>query len=548
MLLSLPSLRAQAESPELDALSTAFSERAKRREEFKNRKVLDAVDLGIGWLLSHQEPNGFWDLKDFMRHDPESDRCDGAGLNSYTIGVTSLALMAILAQGDPLHHDACHRAADWLAEKFTKKGRISDGTSDFIYSQALATDAMVEAAAILGRESYRKVAQSGFDYLESHRSPGAGWRYQPKSGESDTSVLSWCMSAYFAGSSIGLDVNPKTIGEAISWLDSVTNHATGHTGYVKIGEGSARMAGKHGTDFPIALGEALTASGLHARFMAGLSPNNELAIKAADILINKPPQWRKGAIDFYYWLQGSIAMEQMIGSPQHRRWRAALHQALLPNQCQKGAARGSWDPVGAWSQSGGRVYATAMNVLSLSSDYRYGSTHALSLIPGTPSFRRIANAWRKDRIGEAAEVLRKLNPEELTPREQVARTRLLWHVIVAETKAENNLTKLAQRWPDPVARVELLQGMADNYEGLPVGDAIAKALKELLDDPKVQAEIDANKALAKLQKDYETAVKDNNRPRRRTVGAKLRALVEKYPGTAAAVLAEEMAQRVLRGT
>jgi len=526
----------------------AFSGRAARRAAYRNAKVLKAVDTGIGWLKSHQEEDGHWDLKNFMKHDPAGDRCDGPGKNYYDVGVTSLALLAMLAQGDSLHYDSCNRAADWIAKQLGDDGRVSNAINDFIYPQALATAAMAESAATLGGSRFRKSAQLAVDYLESHRTPGAGWRYKPRAKTSDTSVLSWCMSAYFAGGSIGLNVKAETVGEAMGWLDSVTNYDTGKAGYTEINQSSARKPGDHGTRFPAHHGHALTASGLHARMMAGLSPRSELAIRAANLLNERPPKWGDGSIDLYYWLQGSIAMEQLLGTPQHRAWRKALHAALLPSQQKKGSARGSWDPIGAWCDSGGRVYATAMNVLSLSSDYRFGSTHAMALIPKTPAFRRIQNAWRKDRIGEAAKVLRKLPEAELTKREKIAKARLEWYVTVEETKVKAVLATLETRWPSPVARVKRLQLMGDRYKGLAAGDEIKTTLKQLLADPAVKSELAASTALAKLQKDFAKAMKSSNRPRRRSVGKKLHALVSKYPGTAAAKEALKMAQRVLSGT
>lgn len=548
-LLATPMAQLVGQEPSAPLeLGDTFSGRAERRGAYKNAKVLKAIDAGIGWLKSHQEPAGYWDLKKFMRHDPKSDPCDGPGNSNYNIGVTSLALMAMLAQGDPLHHDCCHRAADWVAKQFNQDGRVPNAVSDFIYGQALATAAMAEAAAVLGGPRYRLMAQRSVDYLESHRNLGAGWRYQPRSGKSDTSILSWCMSAYFAGGSIGLKIEAKTIGEAIGWLDSVTNYENGHTGYDGLGQGSARRPGDHGSRFPIEHGHALTASGLHARLMAGLSPRSELANRAADLLVERAPKWQEPAIDFYYWLQGSISMEQMIGTPQHRKWRSALHKALLPNQRTDGSARGSWDPSGAWCDEGGRVYATTMAVLSLSSDYRFGSTHAMALIPKTPSFRRIANAWRKDRIGEAASVLRSLVPAELTAREKAAKARLEWYIVVENTTAQNVLATLEKRWPSPVARVKQLQQMGDTYKGLRVGEELEAKLQALLKNPAVKAELDADRALAKVKKAYDRAMKSKNRPRRRSVAKQLDAIISKFPGTAAGKQAVDMRKRVLSGT
>jgi hypothetical protein len=51
-----------------------------------------------------------------------------------------------------------------------------------------------------------------------------------------------------------------------------------------------------------------------------------------------------------------------------------MKKALIPNQArpEAGCAHGSWDPsVDRWGMVGGRVYATALNVLTLEVSFRY---------------------------------------------------------------------------------------------------------------------------------------------------------------------------------
>ena len=45
--------------------------------------------------------------------------------------------------------------------------------------------------------------------------------------------------------------------------------------------------------------------------------------------------------------------------------------AAVKTQKRDGNAKGSWDPVDAWGEDGGRVYATAINTLTLEIYYRY---------------------------------------------------------------------------------------------------------------------------------------------------------------------------------
>ena len=48
-----------------------------------------------------------------------------------------------------------------------------------------------------------------------------------------------------------------------------------------------------------------------------------------------------------------------------------MKKAVLASQRRDGAHEGSWDPVGPWGHSGGRVYSTALMVLCLEVYFRY---------------------------------------------------------------------------------------------------------------------------------------------------------------------------------
>ena len=74
-----------------------------------------------------------------------------------------------------------------------------------------------------------------------------------------------------------------------------------------------------------------------------------------------------------YWYFGSLALRQ-AGEEAWTRWRKALGKAVL--RAQHGGTdwcklSGSWDPAGAWGTQGGRVYATAIMVLTLLAKHRY---------------------------------------------------------------------------------------------------------------------------------------------------------------------------------
>ena len=117
-----------------------------------------------------------------------------------------------------------------------------------------------------------------------------------------------------------------------------------------------------------------TASALVCRIFTGQRKQEDVIQKAQRILLASPPSWPSASdsrgCNFYYWYYGTYAMFQIGGRP-FREWNEAMLKALLPNQrTGEGCERGSWDPVGEWCIGGGRVYATAINALTLEVYYR----------------------------------------------------------------------------------------------------------------------------------------------------------------------------------
>ena len=96
--------------------------------------------------------------------------------------------------------------------------------------------------------------------------------------------------------------------------------------------------------------------------------------RPAEVLAAKPPQWRKDHkwswVDHYYWYYGTHAMYQVGGGPWDQ-WSRAIQDAVIPKQRADGNFKGSWDPDDAWGMDGGRVYSTAILVLTLEAYYRY---------------------------------------------------------------------------------------------------------------------------------------------------------------------------------
>jgi hypothetical protein len=363
-----------------DAVRAKYVYRKLPREQ-RRLKVpgsAGAVHAGLVWLRKHQSAGGRWDCDGFMKHDKGGAPCDGAGNAVHDIGVTGLALLAFLGDGNTRKRGVFSAQVmmgiGWLAsQQDPHTGLIGVPAShDFVYDHAVATYALVEAYGLSKDAALKASAQKGLDYLESHRNPNAAWRYQPRDGDNDMSITSWAICAYQAGKDFKLLVNENALKDAADCMDRLTDPTNGRTGYTKRGECSSRHPGDHATRFPPQKAEALTGASLFCRVLLGETPVTQPIMKLqADLIVSKPPKaLNDGSIDHYYWYYASNAMYQM-GGEHWKRWRRFLHEAVVKTQRQDGNFKGSWDPDGAWGEDGGRIYSTAMAVLALQSEYRY---------------------------------------------------------------------------------------------------------------------------------------------------------------------------------
>ena len=341
-----------------------------------------SVRRGLEWLAAHQDDDGRWDADGFMKHDlaDGGEICDGPGNAVHDVGVTGLALLAFLGDGSTMragpYKQNIKKGVTWLRKQQQENGLFGMNAShDFVYDHAIAAYAMCEAFGLSNYKLLKKTAQKGINYLESHRNPYSVWRYQPRDNDNDISVTGWCIMAYESGEFFGLQINKSALAMCETFLDQVSD-ATGKHGYTKQGEGSSRKPGDHATKFPIEKGEALTAVGLFCRFFMNQDPKEKPIMKAsADLLRSKPPIWdeKSGTIDHYYWYYATYALYQ-YGGAHWNEWKKKLETSVVKNQHRDAGEKnklGSWDPIGAWGEDGGRVYSTAILVLTLEAYYRY---------------------------------------------------------------------------------------------------------------------------------------------------------------------------------
>ncbi|MFT7537491.1 MAG: hypothetical protein ACI85K_003450 [Hyphomicrobiaceae bacterium] len=359
-----------------------YGKRGKGNGKNGGRVPSTHVKHGLMWLARHQDANGRWDADGFMKHDnPAMGACDGPGNAVHDVGVTALALLAFLGESNTMragiYKDNVKRGVKWLISQQEKDSGLIGGRAahDFVYDHAIAAYALCEAYGLSNYKLLKKPAQRAIEYLESHRNAYSVWRYQPRDQDNDISVTGWAVMAYKSGKFFDLQVNDEALRLSGVFLDEVSD-ATGLHGYQKAGQMCGRKPGGHAIRFPPAKSQALTAVGLFCRFFLGQDPKEKPVMNAAANLLTKTlPVWNEtdGSIDHYYWYYGTYALFQM-GGKTWKQWQKSLERAVGPNQhsdLENTNTFGSWDPVGAWGEDGGRVYSTAILTLTMQANYRY---------------------------------------------------------------------------------------------------------------------------------------------------------------------------------
>jgi hypothetical protein len=353
-----------------------------KKAELAPKETEEAVRRALGWLARHQAADGSWAPTNYVKECVKG-RCNpNPGQEDYEVAVTGLTLAAFLGaghtpaskekEGDKVFGKVVKAGLDYLKGRQERDGLFAGRSQKYMYASAWATVALVEAVALAGGDSpYAECAKLAVAGLEDAQNPGKGWRYSARCGDNDTSVTMSCVEALVAARAAGIKLKEATLEDARAWFNDVTEANYYRTGYTHKGTGKVFVPGMNEN---FNHHETLTIGAAFAKVVSGTKHDDEVVKAQAQLVSKDLPKWNGNDIDFYYWHWGTMGMWQIDGpdGATWKLWEAAVRPALVENQCREGCASGSWDPVDRWSGEGGRIYATAMNALTLEVYYRYG--------------------------------------------------------------------------------------------------------------------------------------------------------------------------------
>ena len=467
-----PALDLNATTPPLEQLDRSATAREQRVQRFGGtRRTEDAVEAGIAWLVAHQGANGLWNRFEFSRHCPETDRCPGAAVHwkqdRIRTGLTGLVTLALLGAGytdrEGPYQDSVGRAIAALVRSQGADGNFAGSDETAGYNNALATFALAEAYALTRDERLVAPLNRAVSRLVLSQQPEGGWDYHARndSGRNDTSITGWVIQALHACAAAGIHVPKRSLARAALYLQHMTE-ADGRVRYADTGNGVAAAA--DGITPVYRYGPAMVGVGLTSRQLLGWRLDSPSVRRQRALLLAEPPATAmlqggdpSQLHSYYYWYYGTIAMFQS-GGEQWDRWNGVLRDEILPLQdrrLQEGERThqfGSWPPFGPrwgkWGRIGGRVYTTALCVLTLEIYYRHTPTYLQAETVLT------ANDWRR--------MIKTRPPSE----------RLLAAHVLGDCRLEVGEAALVQMLQDPEARVALAAAVELAWIDSPLGAAL----------------------------------------------------------------------------
>lgn len=310
-----------------------------------------AVLRGLRWLAAHQQRDGSWNFNHHL--GACAGRCRDPGTHASTTAATALALLAFLGHGETHREgefsEIVRAGLYYLLNRGAETPHGLDLQEGTMYAQGLAAMALCEAYALTQDRGLQQPAQRALDFIVyAQDKQGGGWRYAPGM-PGDTTVTGWQLMALRSGQMAYLVVPEECLAAAARFLDSVQDHYGAYYGYQTPDRGATT-----------------TAIGLLCRMYQGWERQNESLATGVALLASQGPS----PDNMYYNYYATQVLHHWGGEPWNA-WNQSLRERLIADQAREGHESGSWHYTGGRAAAGGRLYNTAMAVMTLEVYYRH---------------------------------------------------------------------------------------------------------------------------------------------------------------------------------
>ena len=309
--------------------------------------VDQAITRGLDYLLLSQQTNGCY-----------------SGRNGQTVALPALAAMACLATGhvpgDAKYGRLIDRSLEYILSHQEESGYFGEVGNGKMYAHAIATLLLTEVSGMVSKERQEQIDAAlpkaiklilDAQNIKKDKWSGGqgGWRYTPKSTDSDTSCSGWCLMALRSARLNGAQVPGTAIKSAVEYMHRHHNKKLGCFGYQQVEQ------------YPV----TLSGAGILCLELCGRHEDPD-SMAAARYLMGIYRDPEKGMLKQEYKFYGMYYASQglfQIGGENWKEFSDWMYSTWVPMQ----RADGSWNGRGGEDAP---VYATSMIILAFAVPYR----------------------------------------------------------------------------------------------------------------------------------------------------------------------------------
>ena len=314
-----------------------------------------SVNLGLTWLQKIQRADGSWSFGEV------GEAGSPGSMQTTDVGATALALLCMLGGGHThqtpgQYQETVTKGLAWLMKSGIRSAAGADmrgahQANSGMYVQGLATICLSEAAALEPKDrELRRIALEAVRFIEKSQGSDGGWRYQPREIPGDTSVVGWQVMALQSAKAGGISVSPSTFSDVKLFLNSVAADDGVYYGYTTSEKGRPTT----------------TAVGLLCRMYLGWKREKPQLQKGVEFLSSVGPSKE----DIYFNYYATQVLHHWDGELWDK-WNTQMREQLVGTQIKEGPGAGSWNVTDPHGNAGGRIYQTALSLLTLEVYYRH---------------------------------------------------------------------------------------------------------------------------------------------------------------------------------
>jgi len=314
----------------------------------------EAVEAGLRWIVEHQNRyDGGWSFQQ------QCKQCRHNGSSQSDNAATGLSLMALLGAGythrTGPYQTSVQNGLDALLRYQAKRtsefgGPFVDESSAGMYTHAICTIAIADAYAMTKEAKLKEPLRLAHRYILNAQHKEGGWRYRPNS-RGDMLITGWQVMALKSLQRCGIETSIEVYDSTISFVESLQeSNGSAYRYYFTENESS---------DVP-------TAVGLLNQMYLHWPKDHPCLNQGASNLIDR----RVSKDDIYFNFYTTLLLHHL----QHdgwEYWNEAVRERLIGTQAKRGHETGSWHFKHRHGDVGGRLYTTAMAVMTLEVYYRY---------------------------------------------------------------------------------------------------------------------------------------------------------------------------------